>query len=95
MNLATVVGTIWSTRHHPGVDRLTLQLIRPEAADGTPFDGTLVAVDTVGAGSGERVFYVTAREAVLAIPDRAEAPVDAAIVGIVEGIYLEGNEERP
>ncbi len=86
MNLATVVGTIWCTRHHPGVDRLPLQIIRPEAADGTPFDRPLVAVDTVGAGPGERVFYVTAREAAIAIPDCPETPVDAAIVGIVEGI---------
>ena len=48
------------------------------------------AVDTVGAGPGERVFYVTAREAAIALPDRADSPVDAAIVGIVEGI-----EEAP
>ena len=42
--------------------------------------------DAVGAGEGERVFYVTAREAVIGLPDVEEAPIDATIVGIVEGI---------
>lgn len=90
MNLATVVGTIWATRKHPALEGRALQILRPEDAAGRPFDRLLIAVDTVGAGPGERVFYVTAREAVLAMPNCAEAPVDAAIVGIVEGIQERG-----
>ncbi len=86
MNLGTVIGTIWATRRHPNTEGLTLQLIRPESADGTPFDEPIVAVDTMGAGVGERVFYITAREAALAVPGREEVVVDAAIVGIVERI---------
>lgn len=86
MNLGTVIGTIWATRKHSQAESLSLRLIRPESADGTPFDAPIIAADTVGAGPGERVFYVTAREAVIALPDHAESPVDAAIVGIVEGI---------
>ncbi|MGE3165515.1 MAG: EutN/CcmL family microcompartment protein [Planctomycetota bacterium] len=86
MNFATVVGTVWATRKHPALAGRTLQILRPESAAGEPFDRLLIAVDTVGAGPGERVFYVTAREAVLAMPNCKEAPVDAAIVGIVEGV---------
>ena len=86
MNLGTVVGTIWATRRHPNTAGLPLLLVRPENADGTPFDDPIAVVDTMGAGVGERVFYVTAREAALAIPGRDEVVVDAAIVGIVEGI---------
>ena len=86
MNLGTVVGTVWATRKHPALEGSTLQWVRPEGASGTPFDKPIVAVDTVGAGPGERVFYVTAKEAVLAMIGVEEAPVDAAIVGIVEGI---------
>ena len=52
----------------------------------TAFDEPIVAVDTMGAGVGERVFYITAREAALAVPGREEVVVDAAIVGIVERI---------
>ncbi|MEM7164640.1 MAG: EutN/CcmL family microcompartment protein [Planctomycetota bacterium] len=86
MNLGTVIGTIWATQRHPSTAGLTFQLLRPESAAGQPFDRPIIAVDTVGAGVGERVFYVGAREAVIALRDVAEAPVDAAIVGIVEGI---------
>ncbi len=85
MNLATVIGTIWATQRHPSTEGLTLRIIAPEDALGNSIDDPLIAVDTVGCGPGERVFYVTAREAVIPLP-MAEAPVDASIVGIVEGI---------
>jgi ethanolamine utilization protein EutN len=45
----------------------------------------LVAVDTVGAGPGEIIFYITASEAVIPLPVDF-APVDASIVGIVDTI---------
>jgi ethanolamine utilization protein EutN len=51
---------------------------------GTP----IIAVDTVGAGQGETVFYITAREAVIPLPVEM-APVDASIVGIVDRIDLQ------
>ena len=86
MNFGTVIGTVWATQKHPSLVGVPLQWIRPENADGTPFDQPLVAVDTVGAGAGERVFYVTAREAVVALSGVSESPIDAAILGIVEGI---------
>ncbi|MFQ5655411.1 MAG: EutN/CcmL family microcompartment protein [Planctomycetota bacterium] len=85
MNLATVIGTIWATRRHPTTTGLTLQLIRPEDAAGNPIDRPIAAADSVGAGPGERVFYVTAREATIPLPP-SETPIDATIVGIVEGI---------
>ena len=47
----------------------------------------IIAVDTVGAGPGETVFYITAREAVIPLPIEM-APVDASIVGIVDRIDL-------
>jgi ethanolamine utilization protein EutN len=46
---------------------------------GDPF----VAVDTVGAGPGEIIIYITASEAVIPLPVDM-APVDASIVGIVD-----------
>jgi microcompartment protein CcmK/EutM len=42
-----------------------------------------VAVDSVGAGAGEDVFYVRGREAALPFLPR-EVPTDAAIVAIVD-----------
>jgi ethanolamine utilization protein EutN len=81
--LARVVGTVVATRKDPGLLGTTLLVIQPIKNDGTPAGKTLVAVDSVGAGVTENVFYVRGREAsVPFLPD--EVPTDAAIVGIVD-----------
>ena len=83
MFLARVVGTVVATRKDPGLAGTTLLVIQPLRPDGTPGGKPLVAVDSVGAGAGEDVFYVRGREAALPFLP-AEVPTDAAIVGIVD-----------
>jgi microcompartment protein CcmK/EutM len=81
--LARVVGTVVATRKDPGLVGTKLLVIQPLQNDGTASGKTLVAVDSVGAGVTEQVFYVRGREAsVPFLPD--EVPTDAAIVGIVD-----------
>ena len=59
-------------------------LIQPLSWDGLkPVGDPLVAVDAVGAGAGEKVFYVAAREAAVAFDDLPA--IDAAVMGIIEG----------
>ena len=83
MILARVVGTVVATRKDPGLAATKLLVIQPLRNDGAPAGQPLVAVDSVGAGAGEHVFYVRGREAALPfLPD--EVPTDAAIVGIVD-----------
>ena len=87
MFLGQVIGTVWATRKDENLRSLKLQFVQPLTADREKAGSPIVAVDTVGAGPGETVFYITAREAV--IPLRVEmAPVDASIVGIVDRIDL-------
>jgi microcompartment protein CcmK/EutM len=81
--LARVIGTVVATRKDAGLSATTLLVIQPLRPDRTPVGRPLVAVDSVGAGAAEEVFYVRGREA--AIPFLpAEVPTDAAIVGIVD-----------
>ncbi|HEU0105681.1 MAG TPA: EutN/CcmL family microcompartment protein [Vicinamibacteria bacterium] len=83
MFLARVVGTVVATRKDPGLLGTKLLVLQPLRNDGTPSGKTLVAVDSVGAGVTEQVFYVRGREAsVPFLPD--EVPTDAAVVGIVD-----------
>ena len=83
MFLARVVGTVVATRKDPGLLGTKLLVLPPIKNDGTPSGKTLVAVDSVGAGVTEQVFYVRGREAsVPFLPD--EVPTDAAVVGIVD-----------
>jgi ethanolamine utilization protein EutN len=81
--LARVVGTVVATHKDPGLVGMKLLVIQPIKNDGSASGKTLVAVDSVGAGVTENVFYVRGREAsVPFLPD--EVPTDAAIVGIVD-----------
>lgn len=83
MLLARVVGTVVATRKEPGLTGCKLLVIQPLAPDRRPAGRPLVAVDSVGAGEGEEVFYVRGREASFPfLPD--EVPADAAITGIID-----------
>jgi ethanolamine utilization protein EutN len=87
MFLARVIGTVWGTRKDSQLKGFTLQFIQPIDRHRNRVGDPLVAVDTVGAGPGETVMYITAREAVIPLPVD-EAPVDASIVGIVDRIDI-------
>ena len=63
-----------------------LLLLQPTDWRKQPQGDPLVAVDAVGAGAGEFVFYVSAREAAMAFEDLP--PVDAAVLGIIDGVQL-------
>jgi microcompartment protein CcmK/EutM len=81
--LAKVVGTVVATRKDSGLTGMKLLVIQPLRPDRSPTGKPLVAVDSVGAGAGEEVFYVRGREASFPFLP-TEVPTDAAIVGIVD-----------
>ena len=85
MLLARVLGNVVATRKDAGLSGVTLLVIQPLRPDGTPVGKPLVAIDSVGAGAGEEVFYVRGREAAFPFLP-AEVPTDAAIVGIVDQV---------
>lgn len=83
MLLARVIGTVVATRKDPGLSGTTLLVLQPLKPDRTPAGRPLVALDSVGAGVTEEVFYVRGREASLPFLP-AEVPADATVVGIVD-----------
>jgi len=88
MFFGKVIGTIWATRKIPALNNLKLQIIQPVDSRRLPNGTPIIAVDTVGAGVGEIICYITSREASIPLPEPF-APVDAAIVGIIDRIDLE------
>jgi ethanolamine utilization protein EutN len=90
MELARVVGTLWATQQHASFRGGRLLVLQPVDAERRPAGAPLVAMDTVGAGVGEIVFYTTFYEAT--IPWRRKnfgldlTPVGASVVGIVDRI---------
>ena len=83
MQLARVIGEVVATIKDANLTGTTLLVIQPIAASGDAAGRTLVALDSVGAGVGEHVFFVRGREAAFPFYP-AETPTDAAIVGIVD-----------
>ncbi|MEG0013839.1 MAG: EutN/CcmL family microcompartment protein [Cellulosilyticaceae bacterium] len=85
MIIGTVIGSVVSTRKHDALVGNKLLIVKPLQTEGEG-QSKIVAVDVVGAGVGEIVLVATGSSARYAC-DNKNAPVDAAIVGLVD----EGN----
>jgi ethanolamine utilization protein EutN len=83
MQLAKVIGDVVATRKDESLHGLKLLIVQPLTPSREPAGRPLVAVDAVGAGVGEEVFFVRGKEASFPFYP-AEPPVDAGIVGIVD-----------
>ena len=83
MHLARVIGEVVSTMKDDNLTGITMLLLQPIAASGEAAGRTLVALDSVGAGVGEHVFFVRGREAAFPFYP-VEPPTDAAVIGIVD-----------
>jgi ethanolamine utilization protein EutN len=88
MLIARVVGTVVSTQKHRTFEGAKLMLVQPLNLDDTPRGTALLAVDGVGAGVHERVLIVLEGRAAGEALGRKAAPVDAAIVGIVDTVTV-------
>jgi len=83
MQLARVIGDIVMTRKDAGLTGLALLIVQPLTPEREAVGRPLVAVDAMGAGVGEEVFFVRGKEASFPFYP-LQPPVDAGIVGIVD-----------
>jgi ethanolamine utilization protein EutN len=88
MQLARVIGEVVATVKDANLVGAKLLVVQPIDTAGEPAGRALVALDSVGAGVGEHVFFVRGREAAFPFYP-AEPPTDASIVGIVDHWDLE------
>lgn len=87
MILCKVVGSIVSTVKHTSFTSAKIMLVRPVSPDGTLKSGTMVAVDTVGAGEGNTVLVASEGRAAMEILGfKSRQPLRSVIVGIVDRI---------
>jgi microcompartment protein CcmK/EutM len=92
MYLARVVGTVVATRKDDRLEGCKLLVVQPLDETGRESGRTVVAVDTVQAGGGEVVLVVTGSSARMTGRTK-DSPVDAAIVGIVDTVALDGRRQ--
>ncbi|MBI1876061.1 MAG: EutN/CcmL family microcompartment protein [Acidobacteria bacterium] len=95
MLIGRVIGTVVSTQKHRKYEGAKLLLVQPLAMDGQARGTPLLAIDSVGAGVHERVLVVLEGRAAGEALRRKAAPVDTAIVGIIDRIDLTESEPPP
>ena len=88
MQIGTVIGTLVATQKHHKMDGAKLLLVQPLTLEGKPKGVAVLAIDSVGAGVGEKVLIVIEGKAAGDALGRKAAPVDAAIIGIVDRVDL-------
>lgn len=91
MQIARVVGTVVATRKHGKFEGAKLLLVQPLNVDETPRGTTLLAVDGVGAGVHEKVLLVLEGRAAGEALGRKGAPIDAAVIGIIDHVEIDGD----
>ena len=89
MFLGRVVGNVVATQKEPKYEGKALLVVQPLSLEGEDDGIAVVAVDTVGAGPGERVLVVVEGRSTAMAMDRKLASANAAIVGIVDHIDWE------
>lgn len=88
MQLAKVIGTVVATCKDELLTGVKIMVIQPIDSTGIASGAPIAAVDTIGAGVGEVVFYAKSKEGAMPLPD-PNACTDAGIIGIVDQIYRE------
>jgi microcompartment protein CcmK/EutM len=90
MQIARVIGTVVATQKNRKLEGAKLLLVQPLSLDNEPRGVALLAIDSVGAGVGEKVLVVLEGKAAGDALRRKAAAVDAAIVGIIDAVDYYG-----
>ena len=93
MKLGRIVGSVVSTRKDPSLESLKLLIVENLTTTLEKEGGYVVAIDSVGSGTGEVVLYATGSSARQTAVTK-DRPVDAVIMAIVDSFDVEGKSVR-
>ena len=88
MQIARVVGTVVATQKNAKLEGAKLLLVQPLDLDGGAKGPTVLAIDSVDAGIGDRVLLVQDGKAAIQALGRGVAAVDAAVIGVVDEVEM-------
>ncbi len=92
MILGEIVGTAVSTHKHYKVEGRKLLVVQPLSPEGQAEGRSLLAIDSVDAGIGDRVLVVQEGLAVQMVALRSECPLDAAVIAVVDSVSLKSDD---
>ena len=89
MLMGQIIGTVVASRKHERLVGSKIQIVQPlDPRTQEALGDSLIAVDAVGAGVGERVLIVQGSGARTAVMNDA-CPIDATIIGIIDQFDIE------
>ncbi len=88
MLIAKVIGELVATQKHSSHEGRKILLVQPLHLDGSDRGDSVVALDAVGAGIGERVLLATEGFSAMTSVGRPDSPIDMAVIGIVDRVDL-------
>jgi microcompartment protein CcmK/EutM len=88
--LAQVIGTVVSPVQIPFLEARKLMVVRPVGPSGEPAGKTRIAIDTIGAGEGDRVLVLDEGNSSRQILEAPDGPVKTLIVGFVDAVERGG-----
>jgi ethanolamine utilization protein EutN len=86
--IGRVIGSVAATHKHRKLEGAKLLLVQPLTLDDQPKGVSVLAIDKMGAGVGDKVLYLIEGKAAQEALGRKAAPVDAAIMGIVDSVTV-------
>ncbi len=86
MFLARVTGEVVATIKHAHLVGQRLLLVAPERTPGRPVLPSVIAVDTVDAGVGDRVLVADEGNAAAQVLGLPRGPVRTVVVGVVDAV---------
>ncbi len=95
MQLARVIGTVVATVKNDSLEGRKLLVIQSLNAKLQPQGSPMVALDAIGAGVGELVFWCRGKEASFPFK-REDTPTDCTIIAIVDSdAHVTSGSRRP
>jgi len=90
MLLGRIIGNVVCTMKDPALVGQKLLIVQPLDRKGRDKGLPVVALDAVGAGAGEMIYWCRGKEASFPFLP-SELPAEATIVGIVDSVHIPGN----
>jgi ethanolamine utilization protein EutN len=88
MLIGMVIGTVVATQKDPSHKGRKILVVQPLNLDGSERGDTVLALDAVDAGVGERVLIATEGFSSMTAVGRPNSPIDMAVMGIIDAVEL-------
>jgi ethanolamine utilization protein EutN len=87
MLLGRIIGNVVCTMKDPALLGQKLLIVQPLDREGRDKGRPIIALDAVGAGAGETIYWCRGKEASFPFLP-ADPPTEATIVGIVDSVNI-------